>query len=93
MRSISPPGVSASTLSTTNPLRPDDPPPPHVEHLDARLELVLGEPDDVDVLVAVGDHRLAFDRPAHRGQAVAEAGRLLELQRASPPPASRRRGA
>ena len=64
-------------------LAPDDTPAADVEHLHRRLELVVGEADDVEVLVAVGDHLLALDRPPHGGQAVAQARRLLELERPS----------
>ena len=58
----------------------DHPAPPHEEHLDRGFELVAGEPDHVDVLVAVGDHLLALDRLAHADEAVAHPGRPLVLE-------------
>ena len=59
---------------------PDDTTAADVEDLHRRLELVVGEADDVDVLVAVGDDLLALDRAAHGAEAVAQPGRLLELE-------------
>ena len=61
-------------------LAADHPAPAHVEHLDGCLELVVGQPDHVEVLVAVGDHLLSLDRLADVGQPVAAPGGPLELQ-------------
>ncbi len=56
------------------------PPAPHVQHLDGGRELVLGEGEGVEVLRCVGDHLLALDGEADRGQPVAKARRPLELE-------------
>ena len=72
--------VRSSTLSTMKPLRPDDPAPADVEDLDRRLELVLDQADDVDVLGPVGHHLLALDGLAHAGEPVAQSGGPLELE-------------
>ena len=61
-------------------LAADHPALAHVEHLDRRLELVVGDADHVEVLVAVGHHLLALDGLAHRRQPVAQARRPLELE-------------
>ena len=57
----------------------DDPPPSHVEDLDGRLQVVLRDADDVEVLVAVGHHLLLGDGLLHRRQPVPHAGRPLVL--------------
>ena len=61
-------------------LAPDDAALAHVEHLHARFERVLGEADEVVVLLAGADHLLALDRLAHARELVADAGRELELE-------------
>ena len=61
-------------------LAPDDPTPPHVEHLDGGFQLVLGQREAVEVLGPLGDHLLFFDGLAHRGEAVPHPGRQLELE-------------
>ena len=62
-------------------LAPGDPAAPHVEHLHRRFELVLGEPDDVEVLLLRADHLLALDDLAHREQLVPQPRRAFEVQR------------
>ena len=47
-------------------LAPDHPARAHVEDLHRRLELVVGEADHVEVLVAVGHHLLASRWPCAR---------------------------
>src|SRR5262249_11492343 len=74
------PGPRASTLSTTHPLAAHDPALADEEDLDGGLQVVLGDADDVEVLVAVGHHLLALDGLAHRGQPVPDPGRQLVLQ-------------
>ena len=61
-------------------LAPDDPALPDEEHLHGRFEIVVGETDHVEVLVAIGHHLLTLDRLAHRCEAVANARRPLELE-------------
>ena len=84
-------------------LAADDPALAHVEHLDARFELVLLDAEEVEVLFAARDHLLAFDRLAHARELVADARRELELElrrrrrssaarAASAPRRARRRG-
>ena len=68
----------ASTLSTTNPRRP--PAPADEEHLHGRLQVVLGEGGDVEVLGGGGHHLLALHGLADAGQLVAEPGRQLEVE-------------
>ncbi len=63
------------------PLSAHDAALPHEEHLHGGFEIVVGEADDVDVFVPVGDHLLALDRFAHCGEPVAHARRTLELER------------
>ena len=58
------PGVSSSTLSTHEALAPDDPAPADVEHLHRRLQLVVGEADHVEVLVACRPPSAAARSPA-----------------------------
>ena len=70
----------SSTLSTMSPLRPDDPAPPDEEDLHRRLELVVGDPDDVELLGLLPHHLLALDGLADRGELVAQPGRALELE-------------
>ena len=53
------------------------------EDLHRRFELVVGDADDVDVLVAIGHHLLLLDRPVHGSQPVAHPRRPLVLQRRS----------
>ena len=72
--------MSVLDLVDDEALAPDDPALADVEHLHRRLELVVGDADHVDVLVALGDHLLLLDRPLHRRQPVAQAGRPLVLQ-------------
>jgi hypothetical protein len=48
------------------------PPGPDVEHLDRRLQLVLGERDDIGVGAVAEHDRLLLHRPAQRGQVVAQ---------------------
>ena len=62
------------------PLPAEHLPPPHVEHLDRRLQVVAGYPEHVDLLVSGGDHLLALDHPAHARQAVPVAAGSLELE-------------
>ena len=50
-------------MSATKPPAADHPAPAHVEDLHRRLELVLGQPDHVEVLRPVGDHLLASRPP------------------------------
>ena len=75
-----PPGLSVLDLVDDEALAPDDPTPPDVEDLHRRLQLVLGEADDIEVLGRVGHHLLALDGPPDGRQAVADAGRPLELE-------------
>ena len=60
-------------------LAPDHAALAHEEDLHRGLELVVGDADHVDVLVAVAHDLLFLDGPAHTGQPVAQAGRLFEL--------------
>ena len=60
-------------------LPPEDPPPSNREHLERRLEVVLGEAHHVQVLGADQDHLLALQRPPRRLQLVAEPSRLFVL--------------
>ena len=60
-------------------LPPEDPSPSNREHLERRLEVVLGEAHHVQVLRADQDHLLALERAACRLQLVAEPCRLLVL--------------
>ena len=52
----------------------------HEEHLHRGLELVIGKADHVEVLVALGDDLLLFDRAAHTREPVAQSRRELELE-------------
>ncbi len=61
-------------------LAPQHAPTAHEEDLDGRFELVVGEPDDVDVLVLLDDHLLLLAGPLHRAEAVADACRPFELE-------------
>ena len=76
-----PSGCEVLDLVEHEPLASDDSPLADEEHLHRRLQLVVGDADDIEILAAVGDHLLALDRPADRCQPVAHPGRLLELQR------------
>ncbi len=58
----------------------DDAAAADVEDLHRRFQVVVGEADDIDVLVAIGNDLLPFDRPAHGTEAVAQPCRLLELE-------------
>ena len=69
-------------------LAPDDPALAHEEDLDRGLELVVGDADHVEVLVAVGHHLLLLDGLAHRREPVAQAGGPLELELVGGAPAS-----
>ena len=93
MRSIEAPGREVLDLVEDESVAPDDPAPTDVEDLHRRLQVVVGEADDVEVLVAVGDDLLALDRAAHRAEAVAQPGGLLELERRGRARASPGRGA
>ena len=61
-------------------MRPTTRPRADVEHLHRRFEIVLGDADHIDVLVAVGHHLLLGDRLAHGGEPIAQARRPLELE-------------
>ncbi len=61
-------------------LAPRDPAPADEEDLDGGLQLVLGQPDHVEVLVALSDHLLALDGLAHALQLVAQASGPFELE-------------
>ena len=61
------------------PLAPEHPAAPDEEHLERGLEIVLGHPDDVEVLGRREHHLLALERPAGRLQLVADLRRLLVL--------------
>ena len=91
MRSIELAGRELLDLVEDEALAPDDPTLADVEHLHGGFELVVGEADDVEVLVAVADHLLLLDRPLDRGQAVAQPSGALELERGRRRRASRRR--
>ncbi len=56
-----------------------DPPATNEEDLDRRLEIVVGQPDHVDVVSARADHLLFLDGPPHAVQPVAVTGGELEL--------------
>ena len=66
MRSTRPPAADVLDLVDHEPLATDDPTLADVEDLHRGLELVVGDADHVDVLVALGDHLLLLDRPMHR---------------------------
>ena len=68
------------------PLAPHDPALAHEEHLHGRFEFVVREPDHVDILVAVGHHLLALDRPPHGRQPITHVGRPLVLHLVGGPP-------
>ena len=68
-------------LVDDEPLAADHPAAAHEEHLHRGLELVVDEADHVEVLRPLGHHLLLLDGLAHSRQAVAEPGRLLELER------------
>ncbi len=72
--------VERLDLVDDEPLATDDPSLADVEHLHRRFEVVLGEPDDVEVLVLLGDHLLLGDCPLDRSEPVAQTGGLLELE-------------
>ena len=55
----------------------DDPAAAHEEDLHRRLERILGQPHDVEVLGPVRDHLLGFGRLVHGDDAVTQAGRAL----------------
>ncbi len=86
------PGVSSSTLSRTNPLRPTHPALADVEDLHRGLELVLGDADHVEVLAAIGHHLLLLDRLAAPRRDGRGGGPPARTRGRSPPPACRRRG-
>jgi hypothetical protein len=67
-------------LSTTKPFAAHDPALAHEEHLDGGLEVVLGEAEHVEVLVAVAHHLLLGDGLADALELVADASRPLELE-------------
>ena len=54
--------------------------PAHAEDLHRRLQRVLGQAHDVEVLGPVRDHLLGLGRLVHGDDAVAQAGGPLELQ-------------
>ena len=58
----------------------DDAAPAHPEDLHRRLERVLGQADDVEVLGPVRHHLLGLGRLVHGRDAVPQARRPLELQ-------------
>src|SRR5690348_13622235 len=58
---------------------PADPAAAHVEDLDGRLELVLGQRDNVAVGAVAEHYRLLLDRALQGPQVVAEPGGALEL--------------
>ena len=58
----------------------DHPAPADVEDLHRGLERVVGDTDHVEVLGPLGDHLLGLGRLLRHGDAVAQAGRPLELQ-------------
>ena len=51
-----------------------------MEDLHRRFERVLGDPDHVEVLGALGHHLLGLGRLVHDDDAVTQAGGPLELQ-------------
>ena len=73
-------GCQLLDLVEDEPLASDDAAATDVEHLHRRFEIVLGDADHVDVLVAIGDHLLLGDRLAHRREPIAQARRTLELE-------------
>ena len=72
--------VEVLDLVDDEPLAAHDPPAPDEEDLHRRLELVVGDPDDVELLGLLPHHLLALDRLADRGELVAQAGGALELE-------------
>ena len=67
-------------LVDDEPLATSDTTLPHEEHLHRGFELVLGDADDIEILVASCDHLLLLDGLVNARQAVAEAGCALELE-------------
>ena len=67
-------------MSTIRPLRPTTRPAADEEDLHRRLELVVGDPDDVELLGLLAHHLLALDGLADRGELVPQAGGPLELE-------------
>src|ERR687892_448865 len=65
-----PPAAVRGGAAPRPPLAAPHAAPPHEEHLHRRLEVVLGDADDVEVLVALGHDLLALDGLAHAGQSV-----------------------
>ena len=57
----------------------EHPSPPHEEHLERGLQIVLREADHVEVLGLGEHHLLRLHRPARGGELVAELGGLLVL--------------
>ena len=72
-------GRQVFDLVDDEPLAADDATLAHEEDLHGGFELVVGDADHVDVLVAVGHDLLLLDGAAHTGQPIAQPGRLLEL--------------
>ena len=79
----------SSTLSSDEALAPDHPAPAHEEHLDRGLELVVGDADHVDVLVAVGHHLLLARWPCAPRRAGPAGGPPARTPARRPPRASR----
>ena len=65
--------IGDPALAPQHPAAPDD------EHLERRLEVVLGQPDDVEVLGLGEHHLLGFHGPARGAQLVAQLGGLFVL--------------
>ena len=80
--------MTSSTLSMTKPLRPTTRPLRTKKTWTAASSSSLGDADHVEVLGPLGDHRLLLDGLADADQPVAQAGRPLELEASTPPPAS-----
>ena len=73
-------GREVLDLVDDEPLAADHPALADEEHLDRGLEVVLGQPDHVEVLAAVPHHLLLGDGLAHALEPIPDPGRLLELQ-------------
>ena len=73
-------GVEGLDLVDHEAAPPHHPAPADEEHLDRRLQVVLGEGGDVEVLRGRGHHLLAFHGLADAAQLVAQPGRQLEVE-------------
>ena len=73
-------GVEGLDLVDHEPASAHHPAAADEEHLHRRLQVVLGEGGDVEVLGAGGDHLLALHGLADAGQLVAEPRRQLEVE-------------